>query len=376
MNKLIFRKLSLDILSFFLLSTSAITLITSIIQGVNLLDIISEQGHAIKVYFLYSLTNIPKIFSKLMIFTYFLSLFVVLSRYEENNEILLFWTNGIKKISFINFLGKISLIFVIFHLFLNLILVPYSQNLGQQYLKNSTVDFFPKLIQEKKFSNVIRNLTIFVEKYNGFDSFEGIYIKEKIGINENKIIIAREGRLIQNDYGYSFKLLDGKITNIDDKITFNLGFEETIYDISKLSSKTRKEKEVDEVNSIILLSCLEKFISGRKNNLNKCGVENQYFVKDIYEELFKRIIGPIYIIILSLLSSLLILKYNKTIIHKYLKVLLFFVGFSIIIISELSYKFIFMSIFSEIFFIILPILLIILFYFYIFFKTNFKLSYL
>ena len=105
-------------------------------------------------------------------------------------------------------------------------------------------------------------------------------------------------------------------------------------------------------------------------------MENQYFLKDIYEELFKRIIGPIYIIILSLLSSLLILKYNKNIIQKYLKVLLFFIGFSIIIISELSYKFIFMSIFSEIFFIILPILLIILFYFFIFFKTNFKLSYL
>ena len=89
MNKLIFRKLSFDIFSFFLLLSSlAITSIVWVIQGVNLLDIVSEKGHGLKVYFFYTILNIPKIFSKLLIFTYFLTLFVVLNRYEENNEIL------------------------------------------------------------------------------------------------------------------------------------------------------------------------------------------------------------------------------------------------------------------------------------------------
>ncbi len=76
MNKLIFRKFSIDILTFFLLSSISITLIVWVIQGVNLLDIVSEQGHTIKVYFTYSILNIPKIFSKLLIFTFFLTLFV------------------------------------------------------------------------------------------------------------------------------------------------------------------------------------------------------------------------------------------------------------------------------------------------------------
>ena len=146
MNKLIFRKLSFDILSFFLLSTMAITSIVWVMQGVNLLDIVTEKGHAINVYLIFTILNLPKIFSKLLIFSYFLTLFIVLNRYEENNEILLFWTNGIKKISFINHLGKISIVFAIFHLSLNLFIVPYTQNLGQKYLKNSSIDFFPKLL--------------------------------------------------------------------------------------------------------------------------------------------------------------------------------------------------------------------------------------
>ena len=97
MNKLIFRKLSADIFIFFILSTIAITLIVWVIQAVNLLDIISEQGHGIKIYFLYSLLNLPKIFSKLVIFTFFLTLFFILNRYLDNNEILVFLDEWDKK---------------------------------------------------------------------------------------------------------------------------------------------------------------------------------------------------------------------------------------------------------------------------------------
>ena len=165
MNKLIFLKLYFDIFTFFILSCLAITSIVWVIQGVNLLDIVTEDGHSFKVYFVYLLLTLPKIFSKLIIFAYFLSLFVVINRYEENNEILVFWINGIKKITFINFIFKVSFIFVIIQLLFNLFIVPYSQNLAQLYLKTSSIDFFPKLIQEKKFSKVSDNLNIFVEEY-------------------------------------------------------------------------------------------------------------------------------------------------------------------------------------------------------------------
>ena len=81
MNKLVFRKLSFDIIGFFLLSSLAITSIVWVIQCVNLLDIVTEKGHSIKVYFFYTTLNLPKIFSKLLVFTYFLTLFVVINRY-------------------------------------------------------------------------------------------------------------------------------------------------------------------------------------------------------------------------------------------------------------------------------------------------------
>ncbi len=376
MGKLIYRKLSYDILSFFLLSSLAITSIVWVIQGVNLLDIVTEKGHSISVYFFYSLLTIPKIFSKLLIFTYFLTLFVVLSKYEENNEILVFWTNGIKKISFINFLGKFSLIFVLLQLILNLIIVPHSQNLAQNYLKNSSLDFFPELIEEKKFSNLLPNLTIFVEEQKEDGKLKGIYIKEKLRNDEKKIIIASEGKLIQNENSFNFNLFDGNITNVNLNGSFNLGFKETTYELSDLNSKTRKVSKLNETNSLLLVICLEEFINKRKDNLTRCGIENSFMIKDIYEELFKRIINPIYIVILSLVSSLIILKSKINILQNYFKFILFFVGFIIILFSELSYKFILSSVHIEIIFLFLPIILILIFYLYVLAKSNFNLKFL
>ena len=63
----------------------------------------------------------------------------------------------------------------------------------------------------------MRNLTIFVEERDDAGNINGIYIKEEIRENENKIIITNKGKLLQNKNGFSFNLNDGKITNIDDK---------------------------------------------------------------------------------------------------------------------------------------------------------------
>ena len=65
MNKLIYRKLSLDILSFFIVASLSLTLIVWVIQAVNFLDIVSEDGHSLKVYFSYTILNLPKILNNL-----------------------------------------------------------------------------------------------------------------------------------------------------------------------------------------------------------------------------------------------------------------------------------------------------------------------
>tara|TARA_B100002052_G_scaffold269379_1_gene268726 strand:- start:1176 stop:2303 length:1128 start_codon:yes stop_codon:yes gene_type:complete len=373
MNKLIYRKLSLDILSFFLVASLSITLIVWVIQAVNFLDIVAEDGHSLKVYFSYTILNLPRIFSRILIFIFFISVFYIINRYEENNEILVFWTNGIKKISFINFLFKFAILFVTLQLILNILIVPYTQNLGRTYLKNSNIDFLPNLISEKKFINVFKSLTIFIEKYNQNGNIEKIFIHEKITDDSSKIIIAENAKIIKLDEKYKIKLLNGGITNINDKNVFNINFKETEYDLSKFNTKTVTHQKIQEINSLNLLNCLFDYYLN-KENYKKSDLCKNRKIKQISQEIFKRVVVPFYIFVLSLVSSSLILKPKKNFYLKYRKFIIFFIGFLIIIISQMSFKFISDSINLDLFIASLPVLLILVYYFFLILKTKSKLK--
>ena len=105
MKKIIFNKLILDVTKFFLLSSLSLSLIILVVQAVNFLDYVSEDGHGIYTYFGITILNIPKIFSRVMPFCVFITIFYVINKYELKNELLIFWNIGVKKIKLLNCFG-------------------------------------------------------------------------------------------------------------------------------------------------------------------------------------------------------------------------------------------------------------------------------
>ena len=112
--------------------------------------------------FFYS--KIPKILSRIYPFAVFLSFSYILLKYEDKNELIIFWNFGIKKIHFINFLIKISFFFVILSLVLNALIVPAAQDKARSFIRSSDLDFFESVLKPKKFVDVVQNLTIYYEK--------------------------------------------------------------------------------------------------------------------------------------------------------------------------------------------------------------------
>ena len=382
MNKLIFRKFSLDILNFFLIASFSITFIIWIIQAVNLLDLVSDDGHSLNVYFYYVSLNLPKIFSKTIIFVFFISIFYVINKYNNSNELLVFWNNGIQKIKFINFILKFSLFFLILQLILNLFIVPKSQNLGRLYIKESNIDFLPKLISEKKFINVMKNLTIFVEEYKKDGKLKKIYINERIDSEKSKIILSEYGKIIKKNNKYILRLYNGGITNINKNNAYTLNFSETDYDLSEFSTKTTTYTKVQELDSIQMFICIKEIFKNktlRKNEIfNKPGNEtcNTRSIKSLGEELYKRSILPFYTLIIALIAASLVIEPKSRYLMRFHKLNVFLIGISVIILSQLSLKY-FLSSFNLLYLILfLPIILVIFYYILLLMFTKFKLNYL
>ena len=382
MNKLIFRKFSFDILGFFLIASFSITFIVWIIQAVNLLDLVSDDGHSLNVYFYYVSLNFPRIFSKVIIFVFFISIFYVINKYNNSNELLVFWNNGIQKIKFINFILAFSLLFLIMQLVLNLFIVPKSQNLGRLYIKESNIDFLPKLISEKKFINVMKNLTIFVEEYKKDGKLKKIYINEKIDSEKSKIIVSEKGKIIKKNNKYILRLSNGGITNINKDNAYTLNFSETDFDLSEFSTKTITKTKVQELNSIQMFICLKDVFLTEELNKNEIikKPENKICdgrtVKSLSEELYKRSVLPFYTLIISLIAASLVIEPRSKYFMKFHKLNLFLLGIFVIILSQLSLKFFLNSINILYLIIFLPIFLVIFYYILLLFLTKFKLNYL
>ena len=98
MRNTIYRYFFVEFISLFALILISTCVIVWIVQAVNYLDFVTEDGHAFGVYFAYSVLNIPKVMGRLIPFVFLISLLVTILQFEKNNELLSFWTSGLNKI--------------------------------------------------------------------------------------------------------------------------------------------------------------------------------------------------------------------------------------------------------------------------------------
>ena len=272
MKKTIFKNLFVDITIFFILCSFTLTLITWILQAVNFLDIVSEDGHSLKVYFAYSSLNIPKIFSKLLLLSFFISMFYVLSVYENKNQLLIFWINGITKKEFINKILRLTILYLLISYLLSYFVVPYTQNKARSFIRQSNLDFFPSLIKPKKFIDTVENLTIFIDEKKN-DSIERILIKEDGSIS-SQLIISKRGVILDNNLNKYLKLENGIIIKgINEKDSQSFSFENTNFNLNKFKTKTTITPKIQETSSKKIINCLKNL---EDNNLNLTVTEREF----------------------------------------------------------------------------------------------------
>jgi len=374
MKKIIFNKLQKEIFLFFLVSSIALTLIIWVIQAVNYLDIVTEDGHSFKVYFLFTLLSLPKIFSQSLPFVFFLSVFYIVSDYEDKNQLLIYWSYGVNKLQFINQIIQLSLIFVIFQIIFSTIAVPYTQDKSRSFIRNSNLDFFPNLIKPKKFIDTVKGLTIFIDEKNEDGSFSKILLKDETNTNNIQIIIAEKGNIILKDNKKMLLLNNGEIIKVNkNNKTTSFNFRTTQFNLENYSSKTTKTPKVQEIATIDLIKCFD-FL---KKNLNTSVVIrslncNSNFLKNIYQELFKRMYLPVYIVLIGLIASLILLKSKNTQGYFSFKIKIFLTGIFFIILSDILLNYTGNKIINNLIYIVIPVFSFLIIYQILFLKLRKK----
>ena len=370
MKKIMFRKFALDCTFFFLISIISASTIVWVFQAVNFLDLMVEDGRDFFLYLNYTFLNFPKIVSKLLPFALFFSFFYVISKYELNNELIIFWNFGISKIQLINFVLKVSLFFMVLQILLVALIVPKTQNISRDLIKKSNVNFFESFIKPRKFNDNIKGLTIFADEKNDKGELKNIYLKKETEDNNFQITYAKKGYFQSSKNVQILVLENGQTINKinDDITTFN--FKESTLNMSSQDSSIIKVDKIQETSTYNLILCLDRFINFEDKTKKKsskfiqnCTSEN---LDNVFKEVYKRFLVPVYIPTLILVSLILIIKSKETINYTRYRLFIFLLGVGLIIFSETTQKFIINSLEYNIAIFIMPIIIFIIFYFLIF----------
>ena len=376
MKKILFRKILLDCLKFFLLTILGVSTIVWVFQAVNYLDIMVEDGRNYLVYFNYTILIFPKIISKIYPFALFLSFYYVLSKYEKNNELLIFWNHGISQLQIINFFLKASFALMIIQILLLTFLVPKTQDMARSILRNSNINFYDNFLKPKKFNDVIKNVTMYTEKKKSDGSLENIYIKKFSNVNEFEILLARTGVIKNKNNKQVLTLFNGQNIKSKNNNIDSFTFSEFDFNLSNLQSNTTTYKKTQENSSISLISCFRNLNSDDKKNnqilkIENCSIQN---LSGISQELYKRMIIPLYIPTLVLAVLILIIISRGNLNYLKLKSLIFLLGIFIIVFSEMSLRFIVEDLNINLKIILIPIMTLIIFYSILRYILNFNLK--
>ena len=364
MKKIIYKYFFSEFIRYFAISLFTLTIIIWTIQSVNFLDLITEDGHALSIYFLYSFLTISKALTKLFPFCFLIAIVFTIIKFEKDNELIALWTSGINKITIVNLIFFISLLIMFIQLVLTNLLNPTMLNYSRSVLKNSELQFVSSLLKVRQFNDTVENLTIFVEKKNDNGIYENIFIRDEGKIltdisSESSTIYAKSGYLGKNEK--NLILSNGFIQKLDSGRKINvIKFDKTVLNFSGIATKSISEPKIQETSSLEIIRCIQaQYMYVSQENCAR--YRNNY--TDTKIEINKRIGMPIFIPLISLVCSFLLAsrknRKNLNYLHKHL---FFFISVVILLTAEIAVRYSGVSWNYTLLYYMIPLIFIPLFY--------------
>ena len=376
MKKILFRKLLIDCFVFFLICLVSLSVIIWVFQAVNYLDLMIEDGKDHLTYLTFTILNFPKIFTKILPFSIFFGFLFIISKYELNNELMIFWNFGVNKINLINFFLIFSIFILMVHIVLTAIIVPLTQKQARTLIKNSNVNILNSFIKEKKFIDTVKGLTIYVEGKDNDGILKNIYLKKQSDSQNFQITYSKTGKFENINNSNNLLLYNGETINFfGDNIT-NFSFSKSNFNLENLETNSITHSKTQELSTVDLINCAkyffnidEKLINDQLIKIDNCTKAN---LINIYKELYKRFIIPIYTPVLIMTSLMLIIYSKENINYIKYRNILFVLGLGVIIFSETTLRFVGENLIINLNLILIPFLILMLFYFIYFYQFTFR----
>ena len=159
----IYQNYTIEIFRTFLTILFSLSIIAWTVRAVNFLDLIVESGYPISTYFQYSILNLFGILTKFIPLSFLIALTIFIVKQIEENELVILWTSGVKKIQLVHLFFSLSLFVAIFYMLFSIFITPFALNKSRLLLGNDNVTSFLPTIKVQQFNDSFNGLTLIVD---------------------------------------------------------------------------------------------------------------------------------------------------------------------------------------------------------------------
>ena len=333
----IYQNYLLEIFKTFVTILFSLTVIAWTVRAVNFLDLIVENGYPLITYFKYSILNIFGVLPKFIPLSFLLAIIIFILKQIQENELVILWTSGVKKIHLVNLFLFFSFFITIIYLIFSTFITPLALNKSRQLLSSEDLTSFLPTIKVQQFTDSFRGVTFIVDEKKN-NELRNIFLQDNANIlknissnnvrNNSNTIIAGSG-LVENK---RLILFNGQIisSNKDNSENDIIKFQQLNVDLNNFNNTTIKTAKIQETSTIQLIGCLNI------NYLKNLDCKNN-FKDEILPTLNRRIFLPLYIPVISLVACILLIKPKKNIFYN--KISVFSYCFLILLYAELIIRY-------------------------------------
>ena len=356
-----------EILKNFAIILLTFSAIAWVVRAVNFLDLMVEDGYGSSIYFQYSILSIVNILIRFIPLAFLLSLTISIIKFERQKELQILWTIGLSKINIVNIFLRIGFFITFAQLILSIFINPYLLNKSRFLVSDGKTLDINTILRSNDFSDSFKNITFYIDEKNNQNELINIFIKDESGkLNasiedseqkKDSTIIAKKGFVVDE----KLILYNGMIQTLNKKNEIkNIFFETTELSLGGLSTRTIKQPKIQETSSYSLIGCI--FDLKKNVKIDNCSSD---YKNEAIQNISRRIGTPLYIILISIITSFLLI-YKKERTYNFLKkYYLFFVSFIILIFSEILLKYTGKNLSFASFYFFMPIVLSVFFYIYL-----------
>ena len=258
----IYQNFFIEILKTFFVVLFGLSIIALTVRAVSFLDLIVDSGYPVSTYFKYSFLNLFGILPKFIPLSFLIATMIFMLKHSQDNEFVILWTSGVKKIKIVNLVLSASILILILYLILSIFLTPMALNKSRQLLSSDQINSFLPTIKRQQFSDSFKGFTFLVEKKIN-NEIKNIFLNDKnnnlknlsanISKDINTTIIAENGVVDQKKLIlFNGMIISSGKNNLDNKV---VKFDQLNVDLNELDTATIKQPKLQETSTIELFAC-------------------------------------------------------------------------------------------------------------------------